>query len=141
MGAGLISTKQNFRAGRSRPEVAVPLLGRSPSRKRLSSPPREERFVGAFKVEDVRVIGHGEITIDSGAAESVWPVGFMDNILTKPADKDKSNNLYVAANGSRMRNMSMKEVQFRSGKSGGHWNDGLSGHKCPKPASQCQAYC
>ena len=42
-----------------------------------------------------------------------------DNIPTTPADKDKSNTVYVAANGSRMRNMGMKEVQFRSGKSGG----------------------
>ena len=61
-------------------------------------------------MEDVRVIGHGEIAIDSGAAESVWPAGFMDdNIPTKPVDEDKSNTVYVAANGSRMRNMGMKK--------------------------------
>ena len=70
-------------------------------------------------MEDVRVVGHGEIAIDSGVAESVWPVGYMDSIPTRPSDKDKRNTVYVAANGSRMKNMGAKEVQFRSDKGGG----------------------
>ena len=43
----------------------------------------------------------------------------MDSIPTKPAAKDKSNAVYVGANGSKMRNMGMKEVQFRSDNCGG----------------------
>lgn len=79
----------------------------------------KENFIGSVKVDDMKVIGHGEITIDSGAAESVWPVDYMKNIPTKVTDKNKENMVYVAANGSRMKNMGKKEVHFRSSGGGG----------------------
>ena len=60
-----------------------------------------------------QIISEGDITVDSGAAESVWQAGYMKEIPTQEADKSKENIWYVAANGSRMRNMGMKQVKFK----------------------------
>ena len=57
--------------------------------------------------------GRGEIVVDSGAGESVWPSDLLKEIPTKIADVDKRNNVYVAANGNKMPNRGKKEVKFR----------------------------
>ena len=79
---------------------------------------RQTQFVGAVGVRGDDVIGEGDITVDSGAAESVWPAEYMTEIPTKATDKSKENVWYVAANGSRMRNMGMKQVTFKDKENG-----------------------
>ena len=55
------------------------------------------------------------ITIDSGAAESVWPENYKQEIPLRPADKAKAQARYVTANGEAMTNKGKKLVHFRTG--------------------------
>ena len=56
----------------------------------------------------------GKITVDSGAAESVWPEGLMPEIQTKPSVGSQTGVTYVAANGNRMPNLGEKKVHFKT---------------------------
>ena len=56
----------------------------------------------------------GRITIDSGAAESVWPEGLLPEIQTTPPTGPHSGVTYIAANGSRMPNLGEKKVRFKT---------------------------
>ena len=58
-------------------------------------------MVGSVKVTEMIESGHGEITVDSGAADPVRPVDYMKNILIEPSEKVMEKMLYVAVNGSR----------------------------------------
>ena len=50
----------------------------------------------------------GKVTVDSGAGESVWPSGALGG-----ADAVATNSVgFIAANGSRMKNMGTKRVVF-----------------------------
>ena len=55
------------------------------------------------------------ITVDSGAAESVWPENYKQDIPLLPADAVKARSKYVAANGEIMTNKGKKLVHFRTG--------------------------
>jgi hypothetical protein len=74
----------------------------------------EEFEVGA--VDEGRASGSrvGQITIDSGAAESVMPKDSFMNVPFMPVDLRKSQAKYVAANGSRMGNYGQKRVPFKT---------------------------
>ena len=50
----------------------------------------------------------GKVTVDSGAGESVWPEG----VLGKPDEEGSKLVGFVAANGSKMRNLGKKKVIF-----------------------------
>ena len=56
----------------------------------------------------------GKITVDSGAAESVWPAGFMPEIQIKPSVGSQTGVIYIAANGNRMPNLGEKKVHFKT---------------------------
>ena len=79
----------------------------------------EEYFIGSVKVDHMKVIGHGEITIGSRAAQAAWPVTFMKNTPRKTKDKTKGHMVYVAANGPRIKNVGKKDVHLRSSGGGG----------------------
>ena len=56
-------------------------------------------------------LGHGEITVDSGAEESVWPVTWMpEQRMEKP---DGGTKKFRAANGAIMHHYGQKNVKFR----------------------------
>ena len=55
-----------------------------------------------------------QITIDSGAAESVMPKDYLPHVKLEPASGSKSQAKYVAANGARMGNYGQKKVPFRT---------------------------
>ena len=55
------------------------------------------------------------ITVDSGAAESVWPENYRQEIPLLQADQAKASSRYVAANGEVMTNEGRKLVHFRTG--------------------------
>ena len=55
------------------------------------------------------------ITVDSGAAESVWPENYRQEIPLLQADQAKASSRYVAANGEVMTNKGRKLVHFRTG--------------------------
>ena len=50
----------------------------------------------------------GKVTVNSGAGESVWPEG----VLGKPDEEGSKLVGFVAANGSKMRNLGKKRVVF-----------------------------
>ena len=56
----------------------------------------------------------GKITVDSGAAELVWPDCLMPEIQTKPSVGSQTGVTYIAANGSRMPNLGEKKVHFKT---------------------------
>ena len=56
----------------------------------------------------------GKITVDSGAAESVWPEDLMPEIWTKPSVGSKTGVTHIAASGNRMPNLREKKVHFRT---------------------------
>ena len=56
----------------------------------------------------------GKITVDSGAAESVWPDGLMPEIQTKPSMGSQTGVTCVAASGNRMPNLGEKKVHFKT---------------------------
>ena len=51
----------------------------------------------------------GKITIDSGAAESVWPHAMLPEITTKLSKGSQQGVMYVATNGSKMPNRGREE--------------------------------
>ena len=53
----------------------------------------------------MKVIGNRDITVDSGTSWSTSLVDDGKNIPTRPTDKNKDIMAYIAANGSRMKNM------------------------------------
>jgi len=61
----------------------------------------------------------GRITVDSGAAESVWPEDLMPEVQTKPSVGSQTGVTYIAANGNKMPNLGEKKVHFKT-------KDGLS---------------
>ncbi len=76
----------------------------------MAPAPGEELEVGAVEAGYGRT---GQITIDSGAAESVMPKDSFPHFPFMPADRYKSQAKYVAANGSRMGNYGQKRVPFK----------------------------
>ena len=56
----------------------------------------------------------GKITVDSGAAESVWPEDLMPEVQTKPSIGSQTGVTYIAANGNKMPNLGEKKVHFRT---------------------------
>ena len=56
----------------------------------------------------------GRITVDSGAAESVWPAELFPEIPTMPSDASQKGVTYVTADGSRIPNRGMKKVGFKT---------------------------
>ena len=65
------------------------------------------------RVGDLRSAGHGKITIDSGAAESVLPADMLPNEALVEGEARKKGVRYVAANGGKMDNLGEKRVRFR----------------------------
>ena len=63
--------------------------------------------------EKLKPAGTGRITIDSGAAESVLPVGMMPGEETVEGESKRKGVRYVAANGGKMENHGEKTVRFR----------------------------
>ena len=63
--------------------------------------------------EGLKPAGRGKITIDSGAAESVLPRGFVPGEPLVEGEGKRNGVKYVAANGGRMENMGEKRVRFR----------------------------
>ena len=57
--------------------------------------------------------GMGNITVDSGAAESVMPRGMLENEELIEGAAKISGVRYVAANGARMENFGEKRVKFK----------------------------
>ena len=57
--------------------------------------------------------GHGKITIDSGAAESVMPRDVVPNEELIEGEAKKKGVKYVAANGGKMENLGEKKGRFR----------------------------
>jgi hypothetical protein len=55
------------------------------------------------------------IMVDSGAAESVWPENYRQEIPLLQADQAKASSRYVAANGEVMTNRGRNLVHFRTG--------------------------
>ena len=56
----------------------------------------------------------GRITVDSGAAESVWPEDLMPEVQTKPSIGSQTGVTYIAANGNKMPNLGEKKVHFKT---------------------------
>ena len=56
----------------------------------------------------------GKITVDTGAAESVWLEGLMPEIQTKPSVGSQTGVTYIAASGDRMPNLGDKKVHFKT---------------------------
>ena len=79
-----------------------------------------EPQVGAVAQGDGRLVsaGYGEITVDSGAAESVLPKDMLPNEVLVEGDAKRAGVQYVAANGAPMPNRGEKRVRFRSGVDG-----------------------
>ena len=59
-------------------------------------------------------VGPGKITIDSGAAESVMPVDFLNSQPMEPSPAGKRGTRYIAANGDVMHNVGQKRIKFRT---------------------------
>ena len=66
------------------------------------------KAVTEHKVKRLVFAGKGEITIDSGAAESVMPKGMLLNEPTIEGLATKNRVMYVAANGARMENQAWR---------------------------------
>ena len=60
---------------------------------------------------NMKAVGQCDITVDSGAEESVWPSGWL------PEEPTRTNNVqwkrFVAANGAEMTHHGKKEVKFK----------------------------
>ena len=56
----------------------------------------------------------GKITVDSGAAESVWPEDLLPEVMTRPSVGSRAGVNYVAANGQKMPNLGEKKIQFKT---------------------------
>ena len=54
--------------------------------------------------------GHGKVTIDSGAEESVWPIGLLKAERIAPTKNPRN---FVAANGSPLKHYGEKVVNFK----------------------------
>ena len=54
-----------------------------------------------------------EAIVDSGAEESVCPLGFFDTVM-EPSPMSKTGARYRAANGSRIKNFGQQRVAFVS---------------------------
>jgi hypothetical protein len=54
--------------------------------------------------------GHGKVTIDSGAEESVWPIGLLKAERLAPTKNPRN---FVAANGSPLKHYGEKVVNFK----------------------------
>ena len=63
--------------------------------------------------EKLKPAGTGRIKIDSGAAESVLPVGMLPGEETVEGESKRKGVRYVAANGGKMENHGEKRVRFR----------------------------
>ena len=63
-----------------------------------------------------------EAIVDSGAEESVCPLGFFDTVM-EPSPMSKTGARYRAANGSRIKNFGQQRVAFVS----------AEGHRCEMP--------
>ena len=57
---------------------------------------------------------NGRITVDSGAAESVWPEDLMPEVQTRPSVGSQTGVTYIAANGNKMPNLGEKKVHFKT---------------------------
>ena len=96
------------------------------TRKKRSETKTQNSFdVLAEDMVEIGVVSHdgvqdtfGQITIDSGAAESVMPKNFLPGLAIEPASGMKGQAKYVAANGSRMGNYGQKKVPFRTNMGG-----------------------
>ena len=62
-------------------------------------------------------MGTGEITIDSAAEESVWPVGAADGFPIEDLGAKKPMK-FIAANGAQMKHYGGKKVTFQAGSTG-----------------------
>jgi len=56
----------------------------------------------------------GEVTIDSGAAESVWPVDLIPHIPTVPSEGSRKGVNYISASGQKIPNKGEKKVRFKT---------------------------
>ena len=56
----------------------------------------------------------GRITVDTGAAESVWPEGLMLAVQTKPSVRSQTGVTCGAASWNRMPNLAEKKVHFKT---------------------------
>ena len=57
----------------------------------------------------------GRITVDSGAAESVWLAeDLMPEVQTKPSVRSQTGVAHIASNGNRMPNLGEKKVHFKT---------------------------
>lgn len=96
------------------------------TRKKRSETKTQNSFeVLAEDMVEIGVVSHdgvqekfGQITIDSGAAESVMPKNFLPGLAIEPASGMKGQAKYVAANGSRMGNYGQKKVPLRTNMGG-----------------------
>ena len=74
----------------------------------------DERDVNVLDAGTVHCMGPGKITVDSGAAESVMPTGFMSSQPLEPSPASKKHARYIAANGSVMHNAGQKKINFQT---------------------------
>ena len=111
-----------------RPVVAPPgLVVRNRFELLTRDPEAEyERAIGGLEVEvpdaginmvkkSTKLVkaGFGHITVDSGAAESVMPMGMLENEELVEGAAKMAGVKYVAANGARMANFGEKSVKFK----------------------------
>ena len=61
----------------------------------------------------------GRITVDSGAAESVWPESLLPEVETTASYGSRNGVTYITANGDKMDNKGEKKIKFKT-------SDGLS---------------
>ena len=59
----------------------------------------------------LRKMGKCEITVDSGAEESVWPAGWLNEEPTKTIGVEKK--MFIAANGQEMGHYGRREVKLQ----------------------------
>jgi hypothetical protein len=64
--------------------------------------------------ESLRCAGHGKITIDSGAAESVMPVEFLKAQPMEATSEDQKKARHIATNGDVMYNAGQKKAKFKT---------------------------
>ena len=65
------------------------------------------------KADNMRAVGKGRITIDSGAAESVIPKEMLAG-LVPTRESPMKGTVYTAADGGQMWNYGCKQLHFRS---------------------------